>query len=212
MNESCLHGSAGILLDTNLVVLDANPVARRLLEGNPRVLALRQQRLHAPGAVQALTRCLASAAGGKRAAMCLPRLGQQALTLRADRVPSAGGWRILVSLRDPELDLPDPALLQDLFGLTPTEALVAAALAQGLDGGDIARTMGVQPNTVQSHVKRILLKTGTRRQPQLVSLILRSVAMPTYPSFVGPGLAQTGNDAVTAAGHSPPQHEAATCG
>ena len=92
---------------------------------------------------------------------------------------------MLVSLRDPELEVPDPALLQGLFGLTPTEALIAAGLAQGLDSAELAHAMGVKPNTVHSHIKRVLLKSGARRQSRLVSLILRSVAMPPHPSLTG---------------------------
>jgi len=116
-----------------------------------------------------------------------------------------------VALRDPELELPDLELLQALFGLTPTEALVARALAQGLDSAALARTMGVKPNTVQSHIKRVLVKSGTRRQSQLVSLILRSAIMP-LPALAAairpqpPAPAPTGS-----AGPGPRQPEPAGC-
>ena len=210
MIEPCGPAGPCILLDGQLNVRELNPAARCLLAGLDELLIVRQQRLQAPGDPQALKRCLDTAARGGRAAISLARRDRLALTLCAEPVRSvAGAKQILVRLRDPELELPDPVLLQGLFGLTPTEALVAAGLAQGLDSARQARAMGVQPNTIQSHIKRVLLKSGARRQSQLVSLILRSVAMPTHPSIAGwacpqgPGLAQTGNDAGVGAGHSP---------
>lgn len=218
MFERFLPAGPCILLDARLTVVHVSPSARRLLAENAPLLALRRQRLCAAGADLALDRTLAAAARGACTAIALPRPDRLPLTLRAERLSAAGQDWVLVTPRDPELDAPDPALLQDLFGLTPTEALVAAGLAQGLDSAGLARAMGVQPNTIQSHIKRVLLKSGTRRQPQLVSLILRSAAMPPYPRLAGseaaeaPGLAQTGNDTSERTGHSHHQPATAACG
>lgn len=206
-----------ILLDGQLAVAQLNPAARQLLATNEAVLCLRQQRLHAPGDPLALGRCLAAAARGERSALALARPGLPALTLLAEPLPADGLDWVRVVLRDPELEVPDPRLLQGLFGFTPTEAVVAAGLAQGMDSAELARSLGVQPNTVHSHIKRVLLKSGARRQSRLVSLILRSVAMSPHPSLAGaacpqgPGLAQTGNDAGQGAGHSPPHSLPAAC-
>lgn len=202
----------GILLDAQLTVVQVNPAARCVLGANAHVLSVRQQCLHAPGDGPGLKRTLDRAALGGRAALLLARPGQLALNLRAERLPAQVGSWILVSLRDPELEVPDTTLLQSLFGLTSTEAQVAAALARGLDSAEQARAMGVQANTIQSHIKRVLAKTGARRQSQLVSLILRSVAMPPHPSLAGssclqvPGLAHTGSDT---AAHSRPLFKSA---
>ncbi len=215
MIEANIPERPGILLDTQLTVVQVSPAALSLLGRNGGVLAIRQRRLHAPGDGPGLKQSLDLAARGQRSALQLPRPGQLALTLRAERLPANFGSWILVSLRDPELELPDPTLLQSLFGLTPTEAQVAAGLARGLDSAALAMAMGVQANTIQSHIKRLLAKSGTRRQSQLVSLILRSVAMPPHPSLEGAcsvqvsGLAQTGNDTGAPAEHSPPMPEPA---
>lgn len=106
----------------------------------------------------------------------LARAGRWPLTLRLQRAPTPR--QVLIDIRDPYLPQPEESLLQDLFGLTPAEATVALALAQGELAGDIARARGVQPNTVNAHIKKLLLKTGTQRQSQLVALLLRSAAMP----------------------------------
>ena len=200
MYERFMPAGACLLLDDSLAVVHATPAARRLLQQSPPTLVVQQRHLHAIDYAVALNNALASAARGVPAAIALRRPARLPLTLRAEAWTAAGRDGVLVTLRDPELEAPDPELLQALFDLTPTEALVAAGLAQGMDSTELAHDMGVQANTVQSHVKRVLLKSGTHRQSQLVSLILRSAAMPDHPRFMGeqpadvPGLAQTGND------------------
>jgi len=217
MIQACAPSWPCILLDGQLAVAQLNPAARQLLVANEAQLCLRQQRLHAPGAPLALGRCLAAAARGERSALALARPGRPALTVLAEPLPADGLPWVRVSLRDPELEAPDPLLLQSLFGFTPTEAVVAAGLAQGMDSAELARSLGVQPNTVHSHIKRALVKSGARRQSRLVSLILRSVAMSPHPSLAGaacpqgPGLAQTGDDAGLGAVHSLLQRLPAAC-
>lgn len=208
MIEACAPAWPCILLDGQLAVAQLNPAARQLLAANEAVLCLRQQRLHAPGDPLALGRCLAAGARGERSALALARDGRPALTLLAEPLPTDGLAWVRLMLRDPELEVPDPRLLQSLFGFTPAEAVVAAGLAQGLDSAELARSLGVQPNTVQSHIKRVLVKSGARRQSRLVSLVLRSVAMwpQRWPAAAtgpqGPGLAPTGSDSSSGTGHS----------
>jgi DNA-binding CsgD family transcriptional regulator len=82
----------------------------------------------------------------------------------------------IVMIRDPEGPAPSHAALRDMFGLTRTEAAVASALADGKSINGIAAAFGIGIGTVRSHIKKILVKTGTSRQAQLVALVLRSVA------------------------------------
>jgi DNA-binding CsgD family transcriptional regulator len=83
----------------------------------------------------------------------------------------------ILFIRDPEKPAPPMAMLQELFGLTATEASVAALLADGQSIGAIAASHRISVNTARTHVKSVLAKTGTNRQAQLVSLILRTTAM-----------------------------------
>jgi len=64
-----------------------------------------------------------------------------------------------------------------LFGLTPTEALLATLLANGLTLAEAAEKLDVTENTVRSYAKRIFAKVGVNRQTELVRLILTSVAL-----------------------------------
>lgn len=216
MLDRCMPAGACLLLDARLTVQQASPAALALLRDAGPALALQHQRLCATGSVPDLDARLCAATRGATAALALPRHGRLALTLRADPWPVAGpGW-VLVTLRDPELDRPQPKLLQLLFNLTPAETRVASGLAIGMDTAELAHAMGVQPNTVQSHIKRLLQKSGTRRQSQFVSLVLRSAAM-SHPWLAGeatakaPGLAQTGNDRAAGAGHSDSRPQLASC-
>ena len=170
--------AAWIWLDNRFNVLCSNPAALALLAANPTLLRLRRHRLQALQDPALLKHSLQGAAQGQPTALALARADRLPLTLRAQRWPAAPAPATLVlSLRDPELEAPDLAGVQALFKLTLTEAGVVVALAQGRSTPEIAEAMGVQPNTVQAHIKRVLAKSGTNRQAQLVALVLRSVVM-----------------------------------
>ncbi len=89
------------------------------------------------------------------------------------------GWTApaaILFVRDPEQSGPAAATLVELFDLTPTEAGIAVALANGRSVDNIARTNRISLNTARTHLKNILAKTHTSRQAQLVALLLQSVA------------------------------------
>lgn len=81
----------------------------------------------------------------------------------------------LVLVTDPERR---PAVLgrhlAELFGLTPAEARLAAALAGGRTLQEYAVEAGVSAETARWRLKKVLAKTGTARQADLVRLILSS--------------------------------------
>lgn len=82
-----------------------------------------------------------------------------------------------VEIGDPHCTQLDIALLQDLFGLTPAEAIVAAMVCDGQSSADIAAELHVKPGTVDAHLKRVLTKCEVQRRPQMVALLLKSVAV-----------------------------------
>jgi DNA-binding CsgD family transcriptional regulator len=167
-----------ITVQADGAVQAVNPPARRLLHDNAPILGLQGGRLVAADSA-ALQRCLLRAQGGQAAGLNLRRPGRLPLTLRA--APLAAG-ALHITLRDPEAEGPDAALLRELFALTPAEALVASNLALGLRTSDIAAGLGIQPNTVKAHLKSIYGKTGCRHQAALLSLVLRSAAMCAVPA------------------------------
>ena len=62
--------------------------------------------------------------------------------------------------------------LRALYALTPAEARVADLLLQGLETRDVANGMGLTLETTRFHVKRVLGKTGVKRQTELMRLML----------------------------------------
>jgi len=67
---------------------------------------------------------------------------------------------------------PPEGLLRSLFGLTPSEARVARALASGKSVSEIAANESVSPGTVRTHVRGVLEKTGSNRQIDAVALLV----------------------------------------
>ncbi|WP_168201391.1 helix-turn-helix transcriptional regulator [Qingshengfaniella alkalisoli] len=65
----------------------------------------------------------------------------------------------------------------ELFGLTPAEARVAGALANGARTVDVAKDLGVSQTTIAFHMRNLFQKTGTNRQADLVALILAGAMM-----------------------------------
>jgi DNA-binding CsgD family transcriptional regulator len=66
---------------------------------------------------------------------------------------------------------PPVELVQSLFDLTPAEARVARGLASGKTVDDIASAGGTSANTVRTHVRGVLEKTGCNRQADIVALL-----------------------------------------
>ena len=71
--------------------------------------------------------------------------------------------------------LPDANIISALFDLTPAEARIARAIAEGLTPSEIARKHNVSRETGRSQLKRVLLKTSTKRQSELSLLVSRLV-------------------------------------
>jgi DNA-binding CsgD family transcriptional regulator len=81
----------------------------------------------------------------------------------------------LVLITDPESSvLLDDSALRAMFGLTPAEAKLTRLLAEGIGLNEAAARLGVGRETVRTRIKVIFEKTGTHRQAELVSLVIRA--------------------------------------
>jgi len=75
---------------------------------------------------------------------------------------------------DPEATPETPEhLVRALYGLTPAESRVAENLLQGASPEEISDRYGVSLATVRSQLRSIFYKTETKRQSELVALLLR---------------------------------------
>jgi DNA-binding CsgD family transcriptional regulator len=73
---------------------------------------------------------------------------------------------------DTQLDSSNQQHLRELYALTAGEARLASWLLQGKSVEEPAAAMGITVNTARAYLKRIYNKTGVRRQPELVRLLL----------------------------------------
>jgi len=62
--------------------------------------------------------------------------------------------------------------MRKLYKLTPAEGRIADLLLEGLEVREVSQRLGVTLETARFHVKRVLAKTGVRRQSELVRLML----------------------------------------
>lgn len=67
--------------------------------------------------------------------------------------------------------VPSAETIQGLFDLTPAEAKVARVLATGHDVASVASQLSVSTETIRSHVKAILSKSGMGRQVDFVAAV-----------------------------------------
>lgn len=79
--------------------------------------------------------------------------------------------------------------LARIFGLTKSEVRLAEALAGGDTTRGYSEAQGVSINTVYTHLKSLLSKTGVNRQAELVRLILeyaQTLPGPAWPPGADP--------------------------
>lgn len=88
-----------------------------------------------------------------------------------DRCPATAAIVFIDTAEGPRLR---PALLKAWFGLTPKEAQLAVLLAEGNDLRASSARMNVKLETVRTHLQSLFAKTHTRRQAELVSVLLRT--------------------------------------
>lgn len=174
-----------IVLDGRLRLQSANRAAQGLLGQHKGLIQDADRRLVATSveANRALQQHLSWALLGSAAA------GGPAPSCRSLRVQGAGGTlhlgvaplptlppeaaAVTVFVSDPDAALPTlPDVLTQTYRLTPAEAQLTAALAQGLTLVEIARQRGLSMNTVRTQLKSASAKVGVRRQADLVRVAL----------------------------------------
>jgi|GEM_PF-1015708 len=102
------------------------------------------------------------------------RLSVVAVPLSQDRpLLNEASAAVAMFVTQPEASLPvDPGRVQASYGLTPTEARIAAEMAKGEEPKRIAQRLGVSYGTIRVHLQNVFQKTGTHRQTELVGLLL----------------------------------------
>jgi DNA-binding CsgD family transcriptional regulator len=85
---------------------------------------------------------------------------------------------VCIMISDPDNQRPLPGyLLQAAFALTEAEARLAALLASGEELRSAAAKLGITYGTARTRLAEIFQKTETRRQGELIKLLLTTLAM-----------------------------------
>lgn len=111
----------------------------------------------------------------------VPRTGQSPLTLmitplRVEHDMHAEGAALLFAFDPQSAPLVTPGVVRHMFGLTEAEAELAVALCCGKSLDEAALERGVSVHTTRAQLKNVFIKTGTKRQADLMSLLLTSPA------------------------------------
>ncbi len=92
---------------------------------------------------------------------------------RAGLFEAWSGAALLVS-EPPASRAPQAETLRRAHGLTAAECALALALLRGATPAEHARRLGISIATVRTHLARLLAKTETHRQAELVARLLRT--------------------------------------
>jgi len=178
------------LLDAGGRCVGTNPAARQLL-ARPGSIVLRDGALDSPtGQLAAhIRRALAplptppaeprdeDLAFGFEDAEARRHVAQILPLRRPAAAPDRAVAAMLVQEVGALRPLPGAALVE-LYGLTPAETRLLQLLAQGRSLEDSANLLGIAITTARTHLRRLFAKTDTRRQTQLVRLVLAALPMP----------------------------------
>jgi DNA-binding CsgD family transcriptional regulator len=176
-----------IFLDARGEVVEMNRAAHRILDAADG-LRLERRRLSAArrnesAALHALiARCVGESLSGT-ATMIVTRdradspLEVMVSAITDHNVALSRLAAAIVFLNEPSrVTTPDAAFLRETLKLSPCEIRILNQLLAGDTIDEAARELGVTPNTARTHLKSIFLKTGVRRQVDLIRRIASSLA------------------------------------
>lgn len=156
----------------------SNGSAERLVETPGAPVYLRRNRivLSDPEANERVLRSVNAVLAGKGSGGTVRVLGRTGpFTVMISPGPSYRGEHTALMTLQPLRPIDwTAAELSAAYELTPREAAVAVALAQGTSPIHIARKLGIAPESVRMYLKRVFSKTGAHGQVALVALLLRS--------------------------------------
>jgi DNA-binding CsgD family transcriptional regulator/PAS domain-containing protein len=177
-----------VIVDSEARVMEANPAAEETLASNSGITV--RNRVLAAGRTTTVLHGAIRIACGRDGPPCGATVavkrgpGRRPLAVYVLPLSDPAG-RLITALRparaavlivDPERPAIGPLDgFASVYQLTDAEWQVLEHLAGGASPGEIARTLGVGVATVRTHLHRLFDKTGTRRQAELVALLLGSL-------------------------------------
>ncbi len=178
-----------IVVDERGMVHHTNRRAAKLLEQRDGLLVTPSGECKAstPADTEAVLACVENACRQTEADQALPEVTwisrpslKRNLSIFAVPVPSShlGSGHVPLAtlfILDPDqYDIPSSQIVADMFDLTRSEALIVCNLLAGVSLEEAAHQTGVTLSTARTYLKRAFAKTGTTKQSELISLIMRS--------------------------------------
>lgn len=166
-------------LGAHMKILRLNSAAAALVTDGDG-LAVRDGQLTTSDALslKLLTRAVGEACGAEKLAstIALKRSApRRPLITRLLPYREASDIDVILVAADPDAELGDSLLdAARAFGLTRTEATLVARFIAARDLNAAALSLGMQPSTARSHLKRAMHKTDTNKQSDLVRVLLAS--------------------------------------
>lgn len=173
-----------LTLDAQCRIVDMAPHMEQLFQRSSVLKRGRYDRLMPASpaldrSLTALVKLYAADPDARPTAMNLSRDPQLDMLLRPIKehpVPDRAPPVAIAYIRGDRLSNADRCeQLAELFGLLPSEARLAWAIAQGMSLTEAAEELGLTIETTRNYSKRIYAKTGSRGQAELVRNILTSV-------------------------------------
>ncbi|HTF79040.1 MAG TPA: LuxR C-terminal-related transcriptional regulator, partial [Bradyrhizobium sp.] len=178
--------AAGVfLVDRNCRVVFANLSGREMLDDG-RILRLRNGALATADSRPALPDVIAAAGEGDAAlgtrGIAVPLSFPPQMPWLAHVLPLISGARrqagknfaatAAVFVRKTSLEVPSAMeSMSKLYGLTPAELRVLAAVSEFGGISAVSDVVGVSEATVKTHLQRVFAKTNTNRQTELIKLV-----------------------------------------
>jgi len=176
---------AVLLVGSEGELLHANRAGQKILEDGAGIVFLDERiRLDSREATASFEELRSTSSGEPRsrpaARFTVPRPDRQPLEVMAVSLATGepgerGSIALFVS--DPESGVgTPPSVLRELYGLSRREADVVEQILLGRPLDEAARALGIHLETVRMHLKQVFQKVGTRRQVDLVRLLLSGVS------------------------------------
>jgi DNA-binding CsgD family transcriptional regulator len=160
-----------VLVDAEARIVHANRAGARHLD-EAQAVRRSDDRLSArdPGAAAALREAVRTATQAGAALM-------PAKTGIEIPIAGTGGRDLAAWVREIGEVAPLPGeLFVRRYGITPAECRVLMLLTQGMSPKEAAEALGCSEATVRTHIQRLLAKTGTGGQPDLMRLAMSALA------------------------------------
>ena len=157
----------GLQRKNNVLEISFSPENRKLQTLIQQ--ALDERAGHAPGVVQAMS--VTRPSGKAKLGVLVRKIAFNEWSEDNARRPACA-----IFVRDPDRkSQASDEIMRKLFDLTPAEAALALALANGSTIEEAAEVLGISKNTARAHLRAIFSKTGATRQATLVRTLLNSV-------------------------------------